>query len=98
MVWHTDQGVQYTSNSHRSILDKYGIVQSMSRRGNCWDNAVSESFFKTLKAELIYNSKFNDDEQARSAIFEYIEVFYNRNRAHSSNGYLSPSQFEKIAM
>jgi transposase InsO family protein len=94
LLWHTDQGVQYASGSHRGILNEHGITQSMSRKGNCWDNAVAESFFHTLKVELIHQSRFKTREDARQAIFEYIEVFYNRQRFHSTNDYLSPVDYE----
>ncbi|CAM4260466.1 IS3 family transposase [Corallococcus exiguus] len=69
----------------------------MSRKGNCWDNAVAESFFSTLKLELVYVTRFKTREQARCALFEYIEVFYNRKRRHSALGYLSPVEFERVA-
>lgn len=95
LVWHTDRGSQYASDSHRAIIKEHGIVQSMSRKGNCWDNAVSESFFHTLKTELIYHIKFKTREEAKQAIFEYIEVFYNRVRMHSANDYLSPVEYEQ---
>ncbi|MDQ2993551.1 MAG: IS3 family transposase, partial [Pseudomonadota bacterium] len=92
---HTDRGSQYASDSHRLILQEHGIKQSMSRKGNCWDNAVSESFFHTLKTELTHHIKFATREEAKQVIFEYIEVFYNRMRMHSTNGYLSPVEYEK---
>ena len=95
LLWHTDRGSQYASNSHREILQKYGIQQSMSRKGNCWDNAVSESFFHTIKTELIHQVKFKTREEAKQSIFEFIEVFYNRKRMHSANDYLSPVEFEQ---
>lgn len=95
LIWHTDRGSQYASDSHRLILQEHGIMQSMSRKGNCWDNAVSESFFHTLKTELIHHIKFATREEAKQVIFEYIEVFYNRMRMHSTNGYLSPVEYEK---
>ncbi|MCK4608317.1 MAG: IS3 family transposase, partial [Gammaproteobacteria bacterium] len=94
LLWHTDRGSQYASDSHRQILKAHGIKQSMSRRGDCWDNAVAESFFHTLKVELIYKTKFETREEAKQAIFEYIEVFYNRKRMHSANDYLSPVEYE----
>jgi transposase InsO family protein len=96
LVWHTDRGSQYASHSHCKIIHQHGIIQSMSRKGNCWDNAVAESFFHTLKNELIYQCKFKTREEAKNVIFEYIEVFYNRIRAHSTNGYLSPVEYENI--
>jgi len=94
LLWHSDRGSQYASDSHRELLREYGINQSMSRKGNCWDNAVSESFFNTLKTELVYRTEFKTQEEAKDAIFEYIEVFYNRVRMHSTNDYLSPVEFE----
>lgn len=95
LIWHTDRGSQYASDSHRKILQEHGIEQSMSRKGNCWDNAVSESFFHSLKTELIHHVRFTTREEAKQAIFEYIEVFYNRVRMHSTNDYLSPVEYEK---
>jgi len=94
LVWHTDRGSQYASDSHRALLKQHHIKQSMSRKGNCWDNAVSESFFHTLKTELVYHLTFKTREEAKKSIFEYIEVFYNRRRVHSSNDYLSPFDYE----
>jgi len=96
LVWHTDRGSQYASDSHLKIIKQHHIIQSMSRKGNCWDNAVAESFFHTLKTELIYQCKFKTREEARYVIFEYIEVFYNRIRMHSANDYLSPVEYELI--
>ena len=95
LLWHTDRGSQYASDSHRQILQLHGIKQSMSRKGNCWDNAVSESFFHTLKTESIHHIKFETKEEAQQEVFEYIEVFYNRVRMHSANDYLSPVEFEQ---
>ena len=95
LIWHTDRGSQYASYSHKDLLQKHGIVQSMSRRGNCWDNAVAESFFKTIKQELVYNTYFYTKRQAKKEIFEYIEFFYNRTRSHSYLGNLSPNNFEE---
>lgn len=89
-------GSQYASDNHRALLKEHGIIQSMSRKGNCWDNAVAESFFHSLKVELIYQSKFKTREEAKKAIFEYIEVYYNRIRMHSANDYLSPAEFENL--
>ncbi|QPK65530.1 IS3 family transposase [Methylomonas sp. LL1] len=94
LLWHTDRGSQYASDSHRALLTQHGIRQSMSRKGNCWDNAVSESFFHTLKTELIHHQTYRTRSEARQAVFEYIEVFYNRERLHSANGYLSPVDYE----
>lgn len=95
LIFHSDQGVQYASNKFRNKLENLGFIQSMSRKGNCWDNACAESFFHTLKTEELYNHKFKTREEAKSCIFEYIEVFYNRTRKHSFLGYLNPVKFEK---
>lgn len=95
LLWHTDRGSQYASDSHREIIKEHKIVQSMSRKGNCWDNAVSESFFHTLKTELTHHLKFTTKEEAKKAIFEYIEVFYNRVRLHSANDYMAPAVLEE---
>jgi putative transposase len=94
LIWHSDRGSQYCAKSHRAILQDHGILQSMSRKGDCWDNATSESFFSTLKREMPQMNNFADQKQAKAAIFEYIEVFYNRIRAHSTIGYRSPTEFE----
>ena len=96
LLWHTDRGSQYASYSHKDLLQKHGIIQSMSRKGNCWDNAVAESFFKSLKNELIYQKYFYTKKQAKQEIFEYIEFYYNRTRSHSYLGNLSPVRFEEI--
>ena len=96
LIWHTDRGSQYASDSHRKILKQHGILQSMSRKGNCWDNAVSESFCHTLKTELVHHCNFKTREEAKHDIFEYIEVFYNRIRLHSANDYLSPVDYENL--
>ena len=95
LIWHTDRGSQYASYSHRDLLITHGIIQSMSGKGDCWDNAVAESFFHTLKVELIHDRRFKTRAEAKIVIFEYIEVFYNRIRMHSTNDYLSPVEFEK---
>jgi putative transposase len=94
LVHHSDRGSQYASNDYQTALDDLGVVCSMSRKGNCWDNAVAESFFATLKTELVYQRRFATRKEAREAIFEFIEVFYNRQRRHSSLGYLSPMEYE----
>ena len=91
---HSDQGVQYACGKYQQVLQSRNAVVSMSRRGNCWDNAPAESFFGTLKKELIQGEKYRTRQQAVSAIFEYIEVFYNRQRRHSKLGYQSPVEFE----
>ena len=95
LIWHTDRGSQYASYEHKSLLQKYGIIQSMSKKGDCWDNAVSESFFHTLKTELTHHENFQTKAEANEKIFEYIEIFYNRQRLHSSNNYMSPVEFEE---
>ena len=95
LLWHTDRGSQYASESHRNLLGDHKIRQSMSRKGNCWDNAVSESFFHTLKTELTHHFKYATREEAKQSIFEYIEVYYNRKRLHSANGYRSPVDYEE---
>ncbi len=98
LVHHSDRGSQYASTDYQQALAARGIQCSMSRKGNCWDNAVVESFFSSLKQELVYTTDFATHEQARSALFEYIEVFYNRQRRHSSLGYVSPVDFELAAL
>jgi transposase InsO family protein len=96
LLWHTDRGSQYASYSHKDLLLKNNITASMSRKGNCWDNAVAESFFKTLKNNLLYKTYFYTKKQAKAEIFEYIEFYYNRTRSHSYLGNLSPVRFEEI--
>ncbi len=94
LLHHSDRGSQYACHDYRRALEEHGFTCSMSRKGNCWDNAVAESFFATLKTELNPPRPFATLGQARHAIFEYIEVFYNRQRRHSLLGYLSPADFE----
>ncbi len=94
LLHHSDRGVQYASGEYQSLLRAYGLTCSMSRTGNCYDNAVMESFWGTLKTELVYHEKYATREEARMSIFEYVEVFYNRARRHSSLGYISPEAFE----
>jgi transposase InsO family protein len=94
LLWHSDRGSQYASESHRALLTANGITQSMSRKGNCWDNAVAESFFHSLKTELVHHCDFATRAEAKQEIFEYIEVFYNRKRRHSANDYKSPADYE----
>ena len=96
LLHHTDRGSQYTSRSYQAVLNYYGIELSMSRKANCWDNALMESFFGTLKAECVDRQSFATHQQAKTVIFEYVEVFYNRQRLHSALGYLSPQSFENI--
>ena len=94
LLHHTDRGSQYASSEYQAALLALGMVTSMSRAGNCWDNAVAESFFATLKTELCNHHRFKTRAEARQAIFEYIEVFYNRERLHSSLDYKSPTAYE----
>lgn len=96
LMHHSDQGVEYTNRDYQKLLKHNKMNISMSRRANCYDNAVAESFFKTIKSELTRNQKFTTLDEARSAIFEYIEVFYNRKRMHSTLGYLSPAEYERL--
>jgi len=96
LILHSDRGVQYRSNEYQEALLKHNITPSMSRKGNCWDNAVMESFFGRMKVELIYAENYQTTAEVYSGIFEYIEVFYNRVRRHSSLGYISPAQFEAL--
>lgn len=97
LIHHSDRGSQYTSESFRLKLKTHGILPSMSRVGDCYDNAVVESFFKSLKSELnLHHHSHMDGNQTRSVLFEYIEIFYNRKRLHSTLGYLSPEQYETI--
>lgn len=97
LIFHSDRGSQYCSRDFRSLLSENGFRQSMSATGNCWDNAVTETFFHTLKTELVYHEHYASREQARSSIFWYIEAYYNRKRKHSTIGYVSPEQFENSA-
>ena len=95
-VHHSDQGSQYASRGYRRVAETHGLDLSMSRKGNCWDNAAVESFFATLKKELVYRSRWRTRREARQDLYEYIEVFYNRHRLHSSLGYTSPIVFEQM--
>jgi len=95
LLHHSDRGSQYASHQYRQMLDQHAMVGSMSRRADCWDNAVAESFFASLKLELVYPSQWRTRAEARSAIFEYIELFYNHRRKHSTLGYRSPVEFEQ---
>ncbi len=92
---HSDRGCQYTSAAYRSLLEQHGMTASMSRTGNCWDNAVAESFFATLKAELIRKRSWSNMQQLRTQLFEYIESFYNRKRLHSTLGYRTPAEIQR---
>lgn len=95
LIHHSDRGSQFASGDYRRMLAEPGIVCSMSRRGNCWDNAVAESFFSSLKIELVYETEWSTRTEARSDVFEYLEGFYNGQRRHSSLGFLSPVAFER---
>ena len=95
LVAHSDRGSQYASEHHRRVLTEQGIVCSMSRRGNCWDNAPAESFFATLKKELVHDENYATRDEVKASIFESVEVFYNRVRRHSSLGYLALTEFER---
>jgi putative transposase len=94
LLHHSDRGSQYASDDYRMLLSGHGVECSMSRKGNCWDNAVAESFFATLKTELVHDADWHTRDEARSALFEYIEVWYNRVRRHSTLDYKSPVQYE----
>jgi len=94
LIHHSDRGSQYASYDYQDALKSRGMLCSMSRKGNCWDNAVAESFFGSLKTERVYHRRYRTRDEARRDIFEYVEVFYNRVRLHSTLGYLSPAQFE----
>jgi len=97
LLHHSDRGVQYASDDYQHLLKEHGIEVSMSGKGDCYDNAMMESFWATLKTELVHQQEYASHEQARRSIFEYIEVFYNRKRLHSSLGYVSPESFEAAA-
>jgi len=95
LIFHSDRGSQYAGNDFKAVLSQNEFIGSMSRKGNCWDNAVAESFFNTLKVELIYRNMFKTRDEAKRKIFEYVEMYYNRRRAHSTLGYLSPFEYER---
>lgn len=95
LMVHSDQGSQYASELYQETLKAHGFICSMSRRGNCWDNAPAESFFHTLKTELVYHRRYQSRDEAKQDIFEYIEVFYNRQRCHSTIGYQTPMGYEE---
>ena len=97
-IHHSDQGVQYTSKAYQQELRDAGFLVSMSRKGMPYDNAVMESFFSSLKLEVTHHRHYDDHDQARAELFDYIEVFYNRQRMHSSLGYRSPAEFENMAV
>jgi transposase InsO family protein len=98
LIHHSDRGSQYASSAFQERLLEAGMLCSMSRRGDCYDNAVVESFFGTLKRELVNHYRFAPREAARKEVFDYIEVWYNRQRRHSSLGYVSPAEFEQRAL
>jgi transposase InsO family protein len=95
LLAHSDRGSQYASDHYRGLLARHGITCSMSRRADCWDNAPMESFFASLKKELVHGADFATRAEARAAVVEYIEVFYNTQRRHSSLGYVSPAGYEQ---
>jgi len=95
LLHHSDRGCQYTSHEFQALLRQYGIICSMSGKGNCYDNAAMESFFATLKTECVYFENFQTREEAKLKIFDYCEIFYNNQRAHSTLGYLSPKAIEE---
>ena len=97
LIHHSDQGMQYRGTKYQTILKTHNLIVSMSRKGNCFDNAVAESFFSNLKNELVYHCDYYDRDEARAAIFKYIEVFYNRKRLHQTLAYISPVQYENLA-
>jgi transposase InsO family protein len=97
LVAHSDRGVQYASEHYQNLLRRHDVTCSMSRKANCWDNAPMESFFATLKKELVHRHRYQTRDEARRSLFEYIEIFYNRVRRHSALGYISPAQFEQAA-
>ncbi len=98
LIFHSDRGIQYASHEFRNCFKGLPVLQSMSRKGNCWDNAIAESFFKTLKTEMVYHRKFETRAQAKLEIFDYIEVWYNRKRRHSALDYQTPIQAERAMM
>ncbi len=98
LILHSDRGSQFAGNDFKTILAQNEFIGSMSKKGDCWDNAVAESFFHTFKVELIHRNKFKTRDEARIKIFEYVEMYYNRKRAHSTLGYLSPFEYERQAI
>lgn len=98
LIFHSDRGIQYASESFREKLKIYRMVQSMSRKGDCWDNACAESFFSTLKMEEVFKQSYRNRKEAQESIFEYIAVFYNRQRIHSSLNYISPAKYEELQL
>ena len=96
VIFHSDRGSQYCSRDFQNLLEMYGMKSSMSRKGNCWDNAVAESFFGSLKTERVFLTNYSSREKARRDIVDYIEMFYNSQRLHSYLGYISPNRFEEL--
>jgi transposase InsO family protein len=96
LIFHSDRGSQYCSHDFRKLLNKHQMKSSMSRKGDCWDNSVSESFFGSLKTEWVFHSQYLTRKEARKDVIDYIEMFYDCNRRHSFLGYLSPAEFEKL--
>lgn len=96
VLFHSDRGVQYASCEFRKEIGQHDTIQSMSRKGNCWDNAVAENFFKILKSEMIYHLKYHSILQAKNDIFEFVKIWYNRKRKHSYLGYKTPEEYRKI--
>ena len=96
LIFHSDRGSQYAGKEYQKLLQDFGMITSMSRKGDCWDNAVAESFFATIKRELINRAAWINQKNLRMAVYEYIEVFYNRKRRHSTNGNLNPAEYERI--
>jgi putative transposase len=96
LIIHSDRGVHYAYKEFKQVIEKHGFVQSMSRKGNCWDNAVAESFFSIIKLEMIHPVHFKGHNDTLPAIFEYIEVYFNRKRKHSTLDYQTPAQAEQI--
>ena len=94
LLHHSDRGSQYASEAYQQLLREENITCSMSRKGNCWDNAMMESFFATLKKERVHQQRYATRAEARASVFDYIEIFYNRQRRHSALGYVSPAEFE----
>ncbi len=95
---HSDRGSQYASHEYQKLLRNNGIISSMSRKGNCWDNAPMESFFHTLKTEWVFRFKYTTRQEAKTSLFDYIELFYNRDRRHSALYYMNPCQYELYKM
>jgi len=98
VIFHSDRGGRFACKEFQNLLAKRGMIPSMSRTGDCNDNAIAETFFDTLKTELIYFEKYRSRNKARRSIFEYIEVFYNRQRRHSALGYMTPAEFEETSL